>query len=100
MWSLPGNCDAVTGKCHKCTKNNDGDQCEKCKPGFYGDAIDKKDCRDCKCNACGAEDVACNGTNGQCQCKPNVEGSRCNQCKVLRCFLLLYYRHNGKKPSR
>lgn len=35
----PGNCDHHTGKCMQCLFDTEGDNCEVCKTGFYGDAI-------------------------------------------------------------
>uniref|UniRef100_A0A8C1LIA3 Laminin, alpha 4 n=1 Tax=Cyprinus carpio TaxID=7962 RepID=A0A8C1LIA3_CYPCA len=40
-------CNNVTGQCLNCWGNTSGDNCERCAPGFYGDAISAKDCRDC-----------------------------------------------------
>ena len=80
------NCDSLTGECYKCLNNTDGDKCQHCRAGYYGDAITKKDCQDCGCDACGSEVAPCNRTSGQCQCKPNVEGVECNKCKVSSCY--------------
>uniref|UniRef100_A0A8C1U6F6 Laminin, alpha 4 n=1 Tax=Cyprinus carpio TaxID=7962 RepID=A0A8C1U6F6_CYPCA len=38
-------CNNVTGQCLNCWGNTTGDNCERCAPGFYGDAISAKDCR-------------------------------------------------------
>uniref|UniRef100_A0A8C2E999 Laminin, alpha 4 n=1 Tax=Cyprinus carpio TaxID=7962 RepID=A0A8C2E999_CYPCA len=38
-------CNNVTGQCLNCWGNTSGDNCERCAPGFYGDAISAKDCR-------------------------------------------------------
>ena len=38
------SCDEKTGICRKCRFNTDGDSCEKCLPGFYGNALN----HDCK----------------------------------------------------
>lgn len=40
----PESCDRETGQCKKCRFNTDGDSCEKCLPGFYGNALN----HDCK----------------------------------------------------
>jgi len=34
-----GNCDSHTGKCMQCLFDTEGDNCEMCRSGFYGDAI-------------------------------------------------------------
>ena len=36
--SVPGSCDMSTGVCLLCINNTIGDECERCAPGFYGDA--------------------------------------------------------------
>lgn len=36
---IPGSCDPVNGTCTKCQYNTEGDNCEMCANGFYGDAI-------------------------------------------------------------
>lgn len=47
--SEPGHCDPVTGECLKCLRNTAGTHCERCADGFYGDAVDAKNCRgECK----------------------------------------------------
>ncbi|XP_051895600.1 basement membrane-specific heparan sulfate proteoglycan core protein isoform X2 [Pristis pectinata] len=45
------NCDVETGECLKCQHNTQGQRCEQCVPGFYGDARVGKpdDCRPCPC---------------------------------------------------
>lgn len=40
----PGNCDPKSGKCLQCLYDTDGNHCEYCKDGFFGDAL-KQDCR-------------------------------------------------------
>uniref|UniRef100_A0A8C2E9M3 Laminin, alpha 4 n=1 Tax=Cyprinus carpio TaxID=7962 RepID=A0A8C2E9M3_CYPCA len=35
-------CNNVTGQCLNCWGNTSGDNCERCAPGFYGDAISAK----------------------------------------------------------
>ena len=42
--SKPGSCDNVTGVCYNCANNTEGQYCERCKPGFFGSAMNG-DCR-------------------------------------------------------
>lgn len=40
----PFACDDITGRCLNCLNSTYGDACERCAPGFYGDAITLKNC--------------------------------------------------------
>lgn len=44
-------CDPQTGNCVSCQHNTIGDRCDKCAPGYYGDATvgTPNDCRPCPC---------------------------------------------------
>lgn len=35
-----GVCDHMTGRCLKCVGHTTGDHCEKCRAGYYGNALD------------------------------------------------------------
>ncbi|KAM4633602.1 laminin subunit alpha-4 [Polymixia lowei] len=72
-------CHNVTGKCLHCWGDTAGDNCERCAPGFHGDAISAKDCRECECNQCGT--ASCDDRTGVCHCKPGVKGRLCDQCE-------------------
>ncbi|KAM4688464.1 laminin subunit alpha-1 [Discoglossus pictus] len=76
----PGNCDAVTGECLKCTDNTAGISCERCADGFYGDAIFAKNCTACLCHPDSSISHICHHETGMCDCKANVFGKRCDQC--------------------
>lgn len=76
----PGNCDPHTGKCLQCMFNTEGESCEVCKAGFYGDAI-RQTCTECVCDFLGSQSSVCNHTTGQCPCLPNVVGLSCGECK-------------------
>ncbi|KAH0550044.1 laminin subunit alpha [Cotesia glomerata] len=72
------SCDSITGECLHCLNNTYGEACNLCAPGFFGDAVERKDCQTCNCEACGMEH--CDSYNGLCQCRLNVIGSRCDRC--------------------
>ncbi|XP_055331457.1 laminin subunit gamma-1-like isoform X2 [Paramacrobiotus metropolitanus] len=81
-----GNCHPLTGKCLKCIHNTTGDSCEQCLAGYYGDAL-KKTCRLCDCYPPGTEPSSgnvldCDKSSGQCPCKPNVIGRKCNEAPI------------------
>uniref|UniRef100_A0A8D0ABB7 Laminin, alpha 4 n=1 Tax=Sander lucioperca TaxID=283035 RepID=A0A8D0ABB7_SANLU len=54
-------CHNVTGHCQHCWGNTSGVNCERCAPGFYGDAISAKNCRECDC-----ESGHCDMHTGEC----------------------------------
>lgn len=72
-------CHNVTGHCQHCWGNTAGANCERCAPGFYGDAISAKNCEECECNECGTS--SCDDRTGVCHCKPGVTGRLCDQCE-------------------
>ncbi|XP_053566849.1 laminin subunit alpha-4 [Bombina bombina] len=72
------DCNEVTGQCNNCLRKTSGFHCEKCAPGYYGDARVAKNCTECLCNKCGTE--FCNDVTGRCHCKPGVTGVRCDHC--------------------
>uniref|UniRef100_A0A0P4W557 Laminin subunit beta-1 n=1 Tax=Scylla olivacea TaxID=85551 RepID=A0A0P4W557_SCYOL len=79
--SRPGNCDGRTGECQRCLFNTFGFHCERCQPGYYGDALNQE-CRECVCNLLGTNQTigACDHETGQCPCLPNVLGLECDHC--------------------
>ncbi|XP_067003262.1 laminin subunit gamma-1 [Anabrus simplex] len=83
-----GNCNRTTGECLKCIYNTGGTHCERCVPGFYGDALalPKGDCKPCQCYHAGTVESGfgppvCDQLTGQCQCKPHVLGKNCDRCE-------------------
>ncbi|XP_065119786.1 laminin subunit alpha-4 isoform X1 [Paramisgurnus dabryanus] len=72
-------CNNVTGQCLNCWANTAGDNCERCAPGFYGDAISARNCQECECNHCGT--ASCDDRTGVCHCKPGVTGRLCDRCE-------------------
>uniref|UniRef100_A0A7N6BW38 Laminin, beta 2 (laminin S) n=1 Tax=Anabas testudineus TaxID=64144 RepID=A0A7N6BW38_ANATE len=83
------------GVCDECQHNTMGRNCEMCKPFYYKNPI--KDIRDpnvciaCDCDPDGSQnggmcdshtDPSLGMVGGQCRCKANVEGPRCDKCKA------------------
>ena len=77
---LPNWCDHRTGQCLECLGNTDGDNCQQCKDGFFGNPLSGQ-CRACDCNVYGSVSQACNSVTGQCQCKEKYVGRTCAQCE-------------------
>ncbi|NXT28852.1 LAMA4 protein, partial [Syrrhaptes paradoxus] len=55
------DCDEVTGQCRNCLHHTTGFKCERCAPGYYGDARFAKNCTECKCGG-----RMCDSQTGEC----------------------------------
>ncbi|XP_037552180.1 laminin subunit beta-4 [Nematolebias whitei] len=74
------------GVCDDCRHDKTGPQCERCRPFMYQDPQrgldDPHACIPCDCNPAGSlSGGLCNALSGQCFCKENVEGQRCDRCR-------------------
>ncbi|XP_070280772.1 laminin subunit beta-4 [Myotis yumanensis] len=82
------------GVCEDCQHNTEGQHCHRCRPLFYRDPLkavsDPYACLPCECDPDGTisggiceshSDPALGSVAGQCLCKENVEGAKCDQCK-------------------
>lgn len=74
----PQSCESTTGKCLRCLNNTFGEACALCAPGYFGDAVERKDCQSCLCDKLGT--ARCDHATGLCVCKPNVIGEKCDRC--------------------
>ncbi|KAM6465704.1 laminin subunit alpha-2 isoform 3-T3 [Liasis olivaceus] len=83
------SCDDITGECLNCKHNTGGRYCDRCLPGFYGDATKGKadDCRLCACPL----SIPSNNFSPTCHldqshgficdaCPPGYVGLRCERC--------------------
>ncbi|KAF8358536.1 epi-1, partial [Pristionchus pacificus] len=83
-----GTCDKVTGLCKECQHSTEGEHCETCIEGFYGDATSGSPfaCSACACpyapenNFATSCDVSDEGQTRMCFCKPGYAGDRCEKC--------------------
>ncbi|XP_064381758.1 basement membrane-specific heparan sulfate proteoglycan core protein isoform X2 [Dromaius novaehollandiae] len=82
-------CHPETGACSGCLHHTAGDSCERCSPGFYGDATagTPEDCQPCACPLLHPENQfsrTCEslGAGGyRCTaCEPGYAGQYCEQC--------------------
>ncbi|XP_008828933.1 laminin subunit beta-4 [Nannospalax galili] len=82
------------GVCEECEHHTEGQHCDRCRPLFYRDPLkpisDPNACLSCECDPDGTisggicvshSDPATGSVAGQCLCKQNVEGAKCDQCK-------------------
>ncbi|XP_031551742.1 laminin subunit alpha-5-like [Actinia tenebrosa] len=71
------NCEQVTGQCH-CKPNIDQRMCSRCKDGYYKFPKNiSEDCLRCDCDYGGSTSGLCNKIYGTCECRRNIQGTRC-----------------------
>uniref|UniRef100_A0A670K0Z6 Heparan sulfate proteoglycan 2 n=1 Tax=Podarcis muralis TaxID=64176 RepID=A0A670K0Z6_PODMU len=78
-------CDAETGDCQACQHNTEGQRCERCQPGFFGDARrgTPGDCQPCPCY--GPYSTCFVDTDGQPTCDSCAPGYIGRQCESTHC---------------
>ncbi|XP_016022014.2 laminin subunit alpha-3 isoform X2 [Rousettus aegyptiacus] len=74
-------CQDGSGICINCQHNTAGEHCERCKEGYYGNAI-QGSCSVCLCPHSNSFATGCvvTGGNMQCSCKPGYTGAQCERC--------------------
>ena len=90
--SVDNSCDD-NGKC-SCNNNVVGDKCDQCADGadnfptcdqcaaehwIIRWIFDLPDCEACDCNEAGSSSNNCDSTSGQCPCKENIAGDKCDE---------------------
>ncbi|ESP05355.1 hypothetical protein LOTGIDRAFT_227981 [Lottia gigantea] len=75
----PGSCNSITGECQRCRNNAEGEKCDRCKPGYYGVALEGG-CTACNCYINGSYSENCR-SNGECSCRPRYTGKQCDRCQ-------------------
>uniref|UniRef100_A0A1B0CSP3 Multiple epidermal growth factor-like protein 8 n=2 Tax=Lutzomyia longipalpis TaxID=7200 RepID=A0A1B0CSP3_LUTLO len=74
-------CVEEVGKCDECQNWTEGEFCERCSPGSYGNATSFIGCQPCNCNGHGNEALGvCDVQTGECFCQDNTEGFHCEVC--------------------
>lgn len=69
------DCDEVTGQCRNCLRNTTGFKCERCAPGYYGDARIAKNCAVCNCAG-----GPCDSITGECLEEGFELPTGCDKC--------------------
>lgn len=81
-------CDLEYGFCINCQHNTEGDNCERCKAGYEGDATrgTPYDCRPvaapAPCNCHNHSPRGCDSASRCLFCEHNTEGNNCERCKA------------------
>ncbi|XP_058126471.1 multiple epidermal growth factor-like domains protein 8 isoform X2 [Anopheles coustani] len=74
-------CLQGVGKCDRCLNWTEGEFCERCSPGSYGNATTEAGCQRCDCNGHGNVALGiCDGRTGECYCQDYTEGLHCENC--------------------
>ncbi|XP_058535288.1 laminin subunit alpha-5 [Ochotona princeps] len=74
-------CDELTGQCI-CPPRTVPPSCVRCRPYSFG-CHPLIGCEECNCSGPGIQQLAepsCDADSGQCRCRPNVAGRRCDTC--------------------
>ncbi|XP_029102224.1 basement membrane-specific heparan sulfate proteoglycan core protein isoform X4 [Scleropages formosus] len=83
------SCDPVSGHCLSCQHNTEGPQCNKCRPGYFGDPTRGRpdDCKPCPCpyteTSRRFSDTCFLDYDSQATCdacRPGYTGRRCEKC--------------------
>uniref|UniRef100_A0A182QTX8 Multiple epidermal growth factor-like domains protein 8 n=1 Tax=Anopheles farauti TaxID=69004 RepID=A0A182QTX8_9DIPT len=74
-------CLQGVGRCDRCQNWTEGEYCERCSAGSFGNATTELGCQRCDCNGHGNEALGiCDAKTGECYCQDYTEGLRCEVC--------------------
>ncbi|XP_070550058.1 multiple epidermal growth factor-like domains protein 8 [Ptychodera flava] len=74
-------CIFGVGMCDECLHWTQGEFCQFCRPGSFGNATTEEGCRECACNGHGnATADHCDVYSGVCSCVDNTGGDHCEVC--------------------
>ena len=74
-------CDSSNGQC-VCKTGSTGQTCHDCADGYHSPSA--AGCKPCNCSEDGTQAALlnrCDKSNGQCQCRQYVTGTKCDRCK-------------------
>ena len=69
-----------TGECVSCGNHTDGDRCQRCQQGWFGEARNGGKCQLCECPQ--EKATGCDNLTGDCRCRvKGVTGPKCDTCR-------------------
>ena len=98
---LASTCNPLNGVCINCSSNTQGDHCQYCLPGYYGDPLSSVPCLPCPCpltTTPGQYSPTCELTpSGDAMCNSCQTGHVGNQCEA--CAINYYGDPTGDKSG-
>ena len=83
MYFIHTECESPNdSNCIVCHGNVKGQDCDKCKDGFYNFKREIGRCQPCGCSLIGSSNFACDSQSGSCQCHENYAGRQCDSCAI------------------
>lgn len=83
-------CKPGTSICKACSHDTEGEHCEECRSGFYGNPINGGKCLPCKCF--NNQSVPCDKQSGRCFCTTKgITGFHCEKCDESNHYYHYYF---------
>ncbi|OQV17322.1 Multiple epidermal growth factor-like domains protein 8 [Hypsibius exemplaris] len=74
------DCSKNVTQCDQCYGNTEGQFCERCVKGTFGNATTDKACTPCLCNGHADPSQPCESATGKCNCDYPYQGTNCEKC--------------------